>query len=327
VFFAQRNLAKEDCFGSIHAVSMSPGKFSRREFLLTTAAAATASLAATTGTTAATPEPVIDIHQHTDYTGRTDEQMIAHQRKMGVTHSVLLPAGRFFNLEAGVSGNERAQEVSKRLPQEYSFFANEVPYLSDAREVIRQALKAGGIGIGEQKFQVDADSRAVILVAEIAQEFGVPVLLHFQFGRYNTGLEKFHRILEKFPKVNFIGHAQTWWANIDAKADQAVLYPKGPVTPGGITDRLLADYPNMFGDTSAGSGLNAFLRDEEFTRGFFDRHQDKLLFGSDCNDAVGEGDKCTGAGILAAIRRLAPDKAAERKILYENAKRVLKLKV
>src|SRR4051812_23920915 len=100
--------------------------FSRREFLLTTAAAATASLAATTDAT----EPVIDIHQHTDYTGRTDEQMFAHQRKMGVTHSVLLPAGRFFNLEAGVSGNDRAQEVAKLLPQEYSFFANEVPYLS-----------------------------------------------------------------------------------------------------------------------------------------------------------------------------------------------------
>jgi predicted TIM-barrel fold metal-dependent hydrolase len=213
-------------------------QFTRREFLLT-AATATASLAAPSET----PEPVIDIHQHTDYTGRTDEQMIAHQRKMGVTHSVLLPAGRFFNLEAGCSGNDRVQEIARKLPAEYSFFANEVPYLSDARDVIRKALQAGGIGIGEQKFQVDADSRAVVIVAEIAKEFGVPVLLHFQFGRYNTGIDKFHLILEKFPTVNFIGHAQTWWANIDAKADQSVLYPKGPVTPGGITDRLLSDYP------------------------------------------------------------------------------------
>ncbi len=294
----------------------------RREFLMTTAAAG-ASLAAAQ----AAPEPIIDIHQHTDYSGRTDEQMIAHQRKMGVTHSVLLPAGRFFNLEAGVSGNDRAQEVAKRLPGEYAFFANEVPYLSDAREEIRKALKAGAIGIGEQKFMVDADSRAVVLVAEIAREFDVPVLLHFQFGRYNTGLEKFPRILEQFPTVNFIGHAQTWWANIDAKADQSVLYPKGPVTHGGLTDKLLSDYPNMFGDTSAGSGLNALLRDEDHTRGFLERHQDKLLFGSDCNDPIGEGDKCTGAGILATIRRLALNKGVVRKILYGNAKRVLKLNV
>ena len=297
---------------------------SRRNFLFTTAAAAAATLARAQDPA---PEPIIDIHQHTDYSGRTDEQMIAHQRTMGVTHTVLLPAGRFYNLEAGASGNDRVQEVARRLPSEYTFFANEVPYLSDAREEIRKWLQAGAKGIGEQKYQVDADSRAIMLVGEIAKEFGVPVLLHFQFGRYNTGLEKFHLILEKFPTVNFIGHAQTWWANIDAKADQAVLYPKGPVTPGGITDRLLSDYPNMYSDTSAGSGLNAFLRDEDFTRGFFDRHQDKLLFGSDCNDSIGEGDKCTGSDLLKTIRRLVPSKAVERKILFENAKRVLKLNV
>ena len=292
---------------------------SRREFLVTTASAA-AALALD-----AEPEPIIDIHQHTDYSGRTDEQLIAHQRTMGVTHTVLLPAGRFFGLEAACGGNERVQEVAKLLPREFVFFANEVPYLSDAREVIAGALRAGGIGIGEQKFMVDADSRAVAIVAEIAQEFGVPVLLHFQFGRYNTSFERFPRILEKFPGVNFIGHAQTWWANIDAKADQAVLYPKGPVTPGGLTDKYLADFPNMFADMSAGSGLNAMLRDEDHARAFIARHADKLMFGSDCNDMVGEGEKCSGSQMLATIRRLAPSKEVERKLLFGNAKRVLKL--
>ena len=37
---------------------------------------------------------------------------------------------------------------AKKLPREYSFFANEVPYLSDAREVIRGALQAGAIARG-----------------------------------------------------------------------------------------------------------------------------------------------------------------------------------
>ncbi len=68
-------------------------------------------------------------------------------------------------------------------------------------------------------------------------------------------------MLKKYPKVNFIGHAQTWWANVDrGHKDQKILYPKTKVTPGGLTDRLLSDYPNMFGDLSAGSGLNFFLR-------------------------------------------------------------------
>ena len=50
-----------------------------------------------------------------------------------------------------------------------------------------------------------------------------------------------------------------------------------------------------------------------------------VVFGSDCEDAVGSGPKCQGAQILAAIRRFAPNKAIERKILYDNAKKVLKM--
>ena len=161
------------------------------------------------------------------------------------------------------------------------------------------------------------------MLYKLAEDYRVPILLHFQHGTYNKGFERFHKVLEKFPKVNFIGHAQTWWANIDAGlADQKDLYPKGnKVTPGGITDRLLRDYPNMFADMSAGSGLNALLRDEEHTRGFLERHQDKILYGSDCTDTIGRGPGCQGAQTLAMIRKCSPDKAAERKILFETANR------
>ena len=61
-----------------------------------------------------------------------------------------------------------------------------------------------------------------------------PVLMHFQHETYNLGYERFHKMLEKYPKVNFIGHAQTFWGNIDKNHVQSVMYPKGPVTPGGI---------------------------------------------------------------------------------------------
>ncbi len=78
------------------------------------------------------------------------------------------------------------------------------------------------------------------------------------------------------------------------------------MTPGGLTDRYLADYPNLYADMSAGSGLNALTRDEGHTPGFLERHQNKILYGSDCNDAVGEGEKCQGSQTIAAIRRYAP---------------------
>ena len=270
-------------------------------------------------------EPVIDIHQHTNYSGRTDAQLIAHQRTMGIAKSVLLPAGSSGGLEVGAGGNESVAAVRAAYPGEYSIFANELPNIPETKRVLERYLKAGAIGIGEQKFEVECDSKGLHLVASIAAHFDVPVLMHFQHGKYNTGIERFHKMAEKFPNVRFIGHAQTWWGNIDKNHQQAVMYPKGPVTPGGITDRLLSDYHNVYGDLSAGSGLNALLRDEDHARNFLARHQDKLIYGSDCNDRDGAGQTCSGSQQLAAVQRLAPNAQALRKILYLNATKVMRI--
>ena len=296
---------------------------SRRDFFSTVTGALVARNAfAQTGAR----EEIIDIHQHTNYAGRTDEELIAHQRRLGITRTILLPAGRLFGLDAQCGTNDTVEALAKRLPGEFSFFANEVPFLTEARAEIETYLRKGGIGIGEQKFTVESDSRAVHLLAEIAQAFGVPVLLHFQFGRYNTSYARFSTTLQKFPKVNFIGHAQTFWANIDAICDQVTLYPKGPVTAGGLTDRYLQEHPNFYADLSAGSALNALRRDEAHAREFLARHENKLLFGTDCDDKIGEGEKCSGAQMLATIRAWSPSKVVERKILFDNARGVLKLK-
>ena len=72
--------------------------------------------------------------------------------------------------------------------------------------------------------------------------------MHFQHETYNPGFERFHKMLEGFPTVNFIGHAQTFWANIDKNHVQSAMYPKGPVTPGGITDRFVIGLPDIYGD-------------------------------------------------------------------------------
>ncbi|MEX2260444.1 MAG: amidohydrolase family protein [Bryobacteraceae bacterium] len=269
--------------------------------------------------------PIIDIHQHTNYSGRKDDAMVAHQRTMGISRTVLLPAGRRYGLAAQAYGNDSVAAISRRYPKEFTFFANELPDIAETREVLEKYLKMGAIGIGEQKFPVESDSPHIELVAKIAQEYDVPVLLHFQHKAYNFGLERFHKILAKYPKVNFIGHAQTWWGNIDKSHEQPVMYPKTRVTPGGISDRLLADYPNMYGDLSAGSGLNALLRDEEHARAFLKRHQDKLLYGSDCSDSDGKGEKCSGSNQIAAVKRLAPDAEALKKIFSGNARRIMRV--
>ena len=168
-------------------------------------------------------EPIIDIHQHTHYHGRSDEQLVKHQRAMGITTTILLPAGqavkrpsthegRSNGLAARTGGNDTVATVAKKHPKEFLFGANEVPDLPNMQKELEKFLKAGAVIIAEQKFNVECDSKFVWAVAEVAQEFGVPVLMHFQHQSYNLNFHRFHRTLEKFPKVNFIGHAQTWWA-------------------------------------------------------------------------------------------------------------------
>jgi predicted TIM-barrel fold metal-dependent hydrolase len=301
-------------------------EYSRREFLaVSTAPVFSGRLLGQSNSQAR--EPVIDIHQHIVYNDRTVQQLIAHQRTMGVTTSVLLPTGDRGEGHPGGSGDHEAVlELCRTHPGEFVFFANEISDHAEAPRIIERQLRRGAIGIGEQKFRVDCDSPDIERIAAVARSFDVPVLLHFQHGVYNRHIERFHRILEKFPTVNFIGHAQAWWGNIHKNHDQTDNYPRGLVTPGGITDRYLSDYPNCYADLSAGSGYNAITRDEDRYREFIVRHQNKLVYGSDCSEATGRRPECVGANILAAIRRLTPNKAIERKILYENAKRLLKLR-
>ncbi|HSU67316.1 MAG TPA: amidohydrolase family protein [Tepidisphaeraceae bacterium] len=316
-----------------------PTNPTRRQILGCAAVSLAASLVASAEETPATQpaEPIIDIHQHTHYSGRTDEQLLRHQRAMSVTQTILLPAGSVVKepathegksngLAATCGGNQSVLDFSRANPREYLFFANEVPDLPTARDELSKYLKLGALGIGEQKFNLDCDSPPIELVATVAREFGVPVLLHFQEGMYNKGFANFHKILEKFPQVNFIGHAQSFWAFTDKNySNFKDTYPHGKVTPGGVTDRYLTEYPNMYADMSAGSGLNFLLRDEDHARAFLDRHQDKCLFGSDCNDSVGRGPTCQGWMTIHTLKRVAPSKAVERKILYENAKKLFKL--
>ena len=62
-------------------------------------------------------EPIIDIHQHTNYSGRSDADLVAHQRKMGITKTVLLPAGSKYGLAASAGGNDTVDQLAKQYPR------------------------------------------------------------------------------------------------------------------------------------------------------------------------------------------------------------------
>jgi|TARA_Y100000739_G_C20516597_1_gene422095 hypothetical protein len=81
----------------------------------------------------------------------------------------------------------------------------------------------------------------------------------------------------------------------------------------------------MYGDLSAGSGLNSLIRDEDHTKEFFERHQDQLLYGSDSADSIGRGNGCQGSRTIAAVRRIASSRKIERKLLFENSRKLFRI--
>jgi predicted TIM-barrel fold metal-dependent hydrolase len=298
---------------------------SRREFLRIISALALPRLCV-----AANGESILDLHQHTPYNNRPRELVLAHQEQHRVKTTVLLP-GEGWMLKI-IGGNRECAAFESEHSGLYVRFTSSDPAESRAIDVLRGNLQRGAIGIGEMKYHVAVDSPEMHRVYGLAQEMKVPVLLHFEHEMYNTGFERFEKILKAYPKVNFIGHAQTWWGNISAELNPLDLYPKGRVKSGGLTERLLADYPNLFADLSAGSGLNAMTRDPDFYQGFIERHHSKLIWGSDCDchDGKGSGIKsgqCLAEHSLTLLRRLSPDTATYRRILYENGMSVLGLRM
>ena len=92
-------------------------KHSRRDFLTRSALLALACSAFGTRTTAedAAREPIIDIHQHTKYHGRSNQDLVKHQRALGATKTVLLPAGLYYGLDAHCGGNKSCAGLVKSV--------------------------------------------------------------------------------------------------------------------------------------------------------------------------------------------------------------------
>jgi len=227
------------------------------------------------------PDPILDLHQHTPYNNRPRDLVLAHQEQHRVKTTVMLP-GEGWMLKI-IGGNRECAAFQPNHSDRYVRFASADPAESRAIDVLRGNIQRGAIGIGEMKYHVAVDSPEMHRVYKLAEEMRVPVLLHFEYETYNTGFERFDKVLKAYPKVNFIGHAQTWWGNVSADLDQLDLvgqrlrlprrkrrrHPerillggtiagpsaKGLVKPGGWTDKLLGDYANLYADLGSRCGV------------------------------------------------------------------------
>jgi len=243
------------------------------------------------------------------------------------------------NLLTPAASDADAQAATTRHPGRYVRFVSANITEPGGIDELRRAVSHGALGLGEIKFSVAVDSPEMRRVYDLAAEFGVPVTIHFQedsSGSFTAPFNRLPSMLKAYPKTTFIGHANAFWANISANVPPGVAYPTEKVQPGGLTDRMLSEFPNLYADLSATSGRNALGRDPDFAAGFLMRHRDKLMFGSDCpcRDGHGAGQtgqsplvkgKCIARETLTALKQLtAPD--VFNQITWTNAHRLLKIK-
>ncbi len=274
--------------------------------------------------------PVVDCHLHINHFHRSVEDTIKHMDATGTTQAFVLP------LETGEGGVTLRTETVLHAYHQYKDRVIPMCQTDIRKDDVYARIRAyhllGCRGIGEQKEHLPLNDKRVEGVIALCDELDWPITIHFQDGKngYNQGLsEHLEPYLKKYKKVRIIGHAQTWWANISADVPPAEksLYPKGPIKPGGLLDKLLGDYPNLYADLSAGSGYNALTRDEEFTAGFFERHPKQILFGSDCPCKDGQGANfkglCYSTQLQTFLRKMIKDKNALKDALGGNALRAL----
>ncbi len=272
---------------------------------------------------------MIDFHLHLGHRGRTLDDLLRHLDNLGVERCVLLPVENDDPGRDPQFSTEHALAAAEQYPDRIVPFCHVDPASEGAAERVRRYAESGARGFGEHKVKRPVDDPRSMGIYALCGELGLPVLIHFQDWDegYNTNFPAFEGVLQELPDVTFIGHAQTFWGHIGQMPARGDAYPKGPITERGLTDLWMEQYPNLWGDLSAGSGLNALTRDPEFTKGFLARHWRRLLWATDCpcRDGKGAGFEagCFAPKSLDALKRSAPSEEAFQAITHGNAARLL----
>lgn len=249
----------------------------------------------------------LDIHAHvllektypcwaeTNEMGLTSEELRSMYDAIGVEKGVALPiispehmTDQFTVRSARIAAETHPDTIGW-------WFCNVDPrWLTNSPEadlsIVMEYYKSlGAKGLGELTTNLPVDDPLMQNLFYHAEKCKLPILFHVGQlgGDYgivdDLGLPKLEETLRRFPTLIMIGHSQKWWSEISGDNTETIrgTRPKTPVMPGGRAVELLRNYPNMYGDLSAGSGGNAIMRDPAFGYKFLEEFQDKLFFGVD----------------------------------------------
>ena len=218
----------------------------------------------------------------------------------------------------------------RRHPDRLIPFCNVDPRIHNSspqspfRPIIEEYVEQGAKGFGEMLSGLPVDDPRRMEIYHVCGELKLPVTLHIDHlrGTDALGLPGLRRVLAECPDTTFFAHAMHWWAEVSADVQEADKggYPTRPVVPGGAVEVLFEEFPNIYGDLSAGSGYNALTRAPAFGRAFLERWHRRLCFAT---DYLMPGQQCP---IIEFIRTVDIPRRARRQIAEGNARRILKLR-
>lgn len=268
------------------------------------------------------------------------EEQIALMDSKGVDKAVILPLSCSEFSAYGQNFGE-IQYICKKYPGRFIPFCNIDPRLPKRPDLVtvddfvfhlQDFKELGAKGIGELIVRMPWNEPRMLKMLEAAEIVGLPITFHTITPDANSygvldypGLELLEGVLEKFPKLKFFGHSQAFWSEIGGGLTLAEKngYPKGKVKKGGAIPRLMREYPNLYGDISAGSGLNALQRDPAFGWNFIEEFQDRLFLGLDYCSPVNNMQH------IEWLTKAKKDKNINRtvyeKIMWKNINEVLDL--
>lgn len=292
----------------------------------------------------------IDIHAHVtafpQYTppfrwgGRfcSAEEVLEKYDEINVEMGVLLPISAAEGQLTPMT-SEAIKYTADKYPDRFMWFCNVDPRAMDNNnntdfgDILSFYKNLGAKGIGEITCQIYGDDPKLDNLYSYAEELDMPVLIHispkFDFGYGlvdELGLPRLERMLKKHPKLKILGHSQCFWSEISADNNEEIrnTYPKGKVTEGRIA-QLMREYPNLYCDLSAGSGANSMMRDPEYCYRFFEEFADRILYGCDICGVANTHHKMFSDFLDQVLEEKAVSEENYRKIVRENAVKLLKL--
>ncbi|MBR2973780.1 MAG: amidohydrolase family protein [Clostridia bacterium] len=254
---------------------------------------------------------IIDAHNHPDFCNYGFDAFIKNMDEAGIEKTCLL------SWEAPRNENDAAYlaltpcpiddsvpipfglclEYRDKAPDRFILGYAPDPRQPGAMSKMESAIKTYGVKVcGEVKFRMMYDNPDAIDLFRMCGEYGVPVILHFDYPEanlaktphprrhwwYGGDIDTLERVLQKCPDTKFLGHAPGFWAHIsDDNLGETMAYPLGPVVPGGKLEKFLDKYSNLYCDCSASSCLCAMSRDKEYTNNLILKHPDRFVYARD----------------------------------------------